>query len=62
MDVIVGLSVLGFIMILGFVGNYIFNKTQIPSIVWLLLFGLIIGFVFKYQSFEQYYPELMPTV
>ena len=35
--------VLGAILILGFIGNYIFNKTQIPSIIWLLLFGVFIG-------------------
>ena len=37
-------------MILGFIGNYIFNKTQIPSIVWLLLFGLIVGFAFNIRG------------
>ena len=37
-------------MILGFVGNLIFNRTQIPSIVWLLFFGLIVGFIFQIQE------------
>lgn len=37
-------------MVLGFVGNFIFNRTQIPSIVWLLLFGLIIGLVFNVRG------------
>jgi len=37
-------------MVLGFIGNFIFNKTQIPSIVWLLFFGLIVGFFFKIQE------------
>jgi cell volume regulation protein A len=45
--VIPALITLGAIMVLGFIGNFIFNRTQIPSIVWLLLFGLIVGFVFK---------------
>ena len=45
--VIPALVALGAIMVLGFIGNYIFNKTQIPSIVWLLLFGLIIGYVIR---------------
>ncbi len=45
-----GLFVFGFIMILGFIGNYIFNRTQIPSIVWLLLFGLIVGLAFNIQG------------
>ena len=62
MEIISGLAILGFILILGFVGNYIFNKTQIPSIVWLLLFGLLVGFVFKVQNFVEYNQELMITV
>jgi len=37
-------------MILGFIGNFIFNRTQIPSIVWLLFFGLIVGFIFQIQE------------
>ena len=49
-------------MILGFIGNFIFNRTQIPSIVWLLLFGLIVGFVFKIEDFQVMYPELLMTV
>ncbi len=54
MDVIAALSVLGAIMVLGFIGNYIFNKTQIPSIVWLLFFGLIIGVIFsEVKSIDQ---------
>ena len=51
-DVIVinALITLGAIMVLGFLGNCIFNKTQIPSIVWLLLFGLVVGFIFNVQN------------
>jgi len=41
------LITIGFVLILGFIGNYIFNKTQIPSILWLLLSGLIIGYFFR---------------
>ena len=44
------LITLGVIMVLGFIGNYIFNRTQIPSIVWLLLFGLVVGAVFEVQT------------
>ncbi len=62
MDLIAGLITLGFILILGFIGNYIFNKTQIPSIVWLLLFGLIIGSFFKVQEFQNLYPSLLDDV
>ena len=61
--VIPAVITLGAIMVLGFIGNYIFNRTQIPSIVWLLLFGLIIGLVFNIE--ERLYdinPQLLPTI
>ena len=45
--------VLGAILVLGFIGNYIFNKTQIPSIIWLLLFGVFIGLVFNVQRIDE---------
>ncbi len=62
MDLISGLITLGLIMVLGFIGNYIFNKTQIPSIVWLLLFGLLVGFFFKVQNFHSLYPSLLDDI
>ena len=62
MIVISALIILGVIMVLGFIGNYIFNRTQIPSIVWLLLFGLIVGVVFKVEAFQITYPELLLTI
>lgn len=49
-------------MVLGFIGNYIFNRTQIPSIVWLLLFGLIVGAFFKVETLQATYPELLMTI
>ena len=51
--VIDSLIILGVILILGFIGNYIFNKTQIPSIVWLLLFGLFVGVIFNVQEINE---------
>ena len=62
MIVISALIILGIIMILGFIGNYIFNKTQVPSIVWLLLFGLVVGAVFKVETLQVTYPELLMTI
>ena len=62
MIVISALIILGIIMILGFIGNYIFNRTQIPSIVWLLIFGLIVGAIFRIDAFELAYPELLMTI
>ena len=52
---------LGAIMILGFIGNYIFNRTQIPSIVW-LLFGLFVGLVFNMQELQVLFPSLLEGV
>ena len=53
LDIISALITLGAIMVLGFLGNYIFNKTQIPSIVWLLFFGLIVGVIFNVQNISE---------
>lgn len=51
MDYIIpGLITLALIMILGFLGHYIFNKTQIPSIIWLLFFGVVLGAIFNVRS------------
>ena len=47
-------------MILGFIGNFIFNRTQIPSIVWLLIFGLVVGLIFN--SYMEDISELLPTI
>lgn len=54
------LIILGAIMLLGFIGNYIFNRTQIPSIVWLLFFGLIVGLIFQIQ--ETISPQILATL
>jgi len=58
--IILALITFGAIMILGFVGNLIFNRTQIPSIVWLLFFGLIVGIIFnKYIGYD---PALLMAI
>jgi cell volume regulation protein A len=59
MDIIAALCILGTIMILGFIGNFIFTRTQIPSIVWLLLFGLFVGFALNVQNIN---PDLLLTI
>jgi len=59
LDITLALIILGAIMILGFIGNFIFNKTQIPSIVWLLVFGLIVGFIFNVRNID---PSLLMTI
>ncbi len=37
------LAIIGVIMLIGFLGNWIFKKTDIPSMIWLLAFGLVLG-------------------
>ena len=56
------LIVLGFIMVLGFIGNYIFNKTQIPSIIWLLFFGLVVGMIFNIQKINDQILEQVSSI
>lgn len=40
------LALFGVTIIVGYVGSLIFSKTRIPDVLWLLLFGLLIGPVF----------------
>lgn len=41
------LAIFGFTIIVGYAGSLIFHKTKIPDILWLLLFGIILGPVFN---------------
>lgn len=50
LDVLTALITIGVIMVLGFIGDYIFKRVQIPSIIWLLFFGVGIGFILNIQS------------
>ncbi len=59
LDITLALIILGAIMILGFIGNLIFNRTQIPSIVWLLVFGLVIGIILNVRNID---PSLLMTI
>ena len=43
MDPITVLFGAGLIILLGFIGNYIFQKSMIPDILWLLILGLLLG-------------------
>lgn len=44
----------GFTIFLGYIGNLIFEKTRIPDIVWLLVFGLLVGPVFNLVNVEMF--------
>lgn len=41
------LILLGFTVVIGYVGYAIFSKTKIPDVIWLMLFGLLVGPVFN---------------
>lgn len=43
---VVPLILIGVIILIGFIGNLIFKKTDIPNIIWLLFFGLALGPIF----------------
>jgi len=40
------LTLLGVTIVLGYVGSLIFKKTRVPDVIWLLLFGLLVGPIF----------------
>lgn len=49
-------TLVGFIALLGFVGQYIFRRTEIPMVIWLVILGIIVGPVFglvNVQSFRE---------
>lgn len=46
MDVITAFTLFGAIIFLGFISTFIFERTRIPDIVWLMVLGLLVGPVF----------------
>lgn len=44
------LALVGIVILIGFIGNLIFKKTDIPSIIWLMLLGLILGPILGYLN------------
>jgi cell volume regulation protein A len=47
MSVILSFALAGIVLILGFIGNYLFKKTSIPDILILIFLGFLIGPAFK---------------
>ncbi len=43
-------AVVGVIIFLGFIGDIVFKRTNIPDIIWLIVFGVVIGFFFDIRS------------
>lgn len=50
MDAFIILIVLSFIILLGAFGELFFRKTGIPDVLWLMTFGIIIGFFFNFAN------------
>ena len=45
-----GILILGIIILVGFIGNFFFNKTRIPESVFLMFIGILLGPVFNIVS------------
>jgi len=50
MDPTLILTGAGIIIFIGFFGEYVFQKTNIPDVVWLMFLGIGLGFVFDIKS------------
>ena len=50
MEPVFALTIFGAVILMGFIGHFIFEKTQIPDIIWLLMFGIILGSGFQILS------------
>lgn len=47
MSVILTFALAGIILILGFIGNYLFKRTSVPDIIILVVVGFLLGPIFK---------------
>ena len=52
MSVILSFALAGIILILGFIGNYLFKRTSIPDIIILVILGFLIGPIFGVVDYE----------
>lgn len=43
---------IGLTAVLGYIGNYIFRKTRVPDVLWLLLFGIVVSYFNLISSSE----------
>ena len=48
------LTLLGVTIIVGYIGSLIFYKTKFPDVIWLLLFGLVVGPLFSLVNTSMY--------
>jgi len=47
MDIYVLFALAGVIIFLGFIGEMVFKKTNVPDVIWLILFGVVLGPILK---------------
>jgi cell volume regulation protein A len=52
LDVIGLLILFGTTVVIGYAGSAIFDRTKIPDIIWLILFGIIVGPLFSFVERE----------
>jgi potassium/hydrogen antiporter len=50
MEPMVFFAVAAAIIFLGFMGEYVFKRTNIPDVLWLMFFGMIIGYFFGFAQ------------
>ena len=43
LDVLGALTLVALTIVLGYIGSIIFEKTKIPDVIWLMIFGMIVG-------------------
>lgn len=54
MELISLFTISGAVILLGFLSEYIFDKTEIPDAVWLILIGLLLGHLFPISNNEMF--------
>lgn len=50
MEPFVAFSIAGTVILLGFIGEWIFEKTNIPDPIWLMLFGILLGNTYSFKD------------
>jgi potassium/hydrogen antiporter len=50
MDVMPIFAASAVIIFIGFIGEYIFQKTNIPDVIWLMILGVVLGHFYDFQA------------
>ncbi len=54
MEIFTIFMLLGLIIVIGFFGEIVFKKTNIPDVIWLIMIGIIIGSVLKLVAADDF--------